>query len=397
MGSVLAGIRVLDASTIIAGPLAAGLLGDFGAEVIKIEQPKTGDPIRSYARTAQGVSLYHKVTNRNKRSITLDLHKASAQELFTRLASHCDVVITNFRPVTLASWNIDYPDLKSVSPNLVMLHLSAFGRTGPHRDRPGFARIAEAFAGLTAITGEPDGPPLFSGFPLADGIGGVYGAYSVLLALLHRQRSGEGQLIDLALYEPIIRMLEDIPAVFEATGMVRTRQGNQNPGVAPNDLYPTRDGRWIVLPISTQRMFERLTVAMGQPELIHDPRFYDNDHRITHRQALNEYLVAFLGTKDADDMVIYLESYGVAAGTVNSINDIVADPHIIDRKNFVSMRDDESQSTILMPNVVPRLESTPGHVSHTGESLGASNTYVYRQLLGLSEYDLDRLHDEGAI
>lgn len=397
MGSVLAGIRVLDASTIIAGPLAAGLLGDFGAEVIKIEHPEKGDPIRSYARTAQSVPLYHKVTNRNKQSITLDLHKASAQELFKRLVSQCDVVITNFRPTTLARWHIDYSDLKVLHPSLVMLHLSAFGRTGPYRDRPGFARIAEAFAGLTAITGEPEGPPLFSGFPLADGIGGVYGAYSVLLALFYRQQSGEGQLIDMALYEPIIRILEDIPAVYQATGMVRTQQGNQNPGVAPNDLYPTRDGRWIVLPVSTQRMFERLTMAMGQSELLHDPRFRDNDQRIIHRQVLDETIVAFLHTKDADDMVAYLDRYGVAAGTINSIADVVADPHIRERGNLVSIRDDESDSMIAMPNVVPRLEKSPGHVHHVGQALGASNNAVYRQLLGLSDDDLARLREEGVI
>jgi crotonobetainyl-CoA:carnitine CoA-transferase CaiB-like acyl-CoA transferase len=387
----------LDVSTLIAGPLAAGMLGDFGAEVIKVEQPGVGDPVRSYARTQAGVSLYHKVTNRNKRCITLDLHTECGRDILRRLVPLCDVLVTNFRPTTLAGWKIDYEDLRPLNPGLVMLHLSAFGRTGPYRERPGFARIAEAFAGLTEITGEADGPPLFSSFPLADGSAGVYGAYAVLLALLHRQRSGEGQLVDMALYEPIVRMLEDVPAVYGSLGVVRRRQGNRNPGVAPNDLYPARDGRWIVLPVSTQRMFERLADAMGYPELIQDPRFCNNTMRVANRGALDEYVRKFLLTRDADDMVSYLHNCGVAAGTVNSIVDITRDEHIADRKNLISVWDEELQSNILMPNVVPRLEKTPGRVLSAGEGLGASNAYVYGQLLGLSPDEMVRLRQEGAI
>ncbi len=397
MGSILAGLRVLDASTIIAGPLTASLLGDFGAEVIKVEEPQRGDPIRAYARTANGVPLYHKVTNRNKQSITLDLRHPSAQDLFRRLAQHCDVVIVNFRPATLTRWHIDYDDLQPDHQGLVMLHLSAFGRSGPYRDRPGFARIAEAFAGLTAITGYSDGPPLFSGFPLADGITGIYGAYSVLLALQYRQQTGKGQLIDLGLYEPIVRMLEDLPAVYHAMDVVRGRHGNQNPGVAPNDVYPARDGQWVVLPISTQRMFERLALAMGQPALVDDPRFCDNAHRILNRAVLDEKIREFFQTKDSADMVHYLEEFGVAAGMVNSIADVMRDPQIEARSNLVSMDDAESGDKIMMPNVVPNLTESPGQIRFVGEAIGASNERIYGELLGLSPEQLDALHQGGVI
>ncbi len=397
MGSVLEGLRVLDASTIIAGPLAAGLLGDFGAEVIKVEDPQRGDPIRAYARTANGVPLYHKVTNRNKQSITLDLHQPPAQDLFKRLAQQCDVVIVNFRPATLARWHIDYEDLQTEHPGLVMLHLSAFGRTGPYRDRPGFARIAEAFAGLTAITGYPDGPPLFSGFPLADGITGMYGAYAVLLALQYRQQTGNGQLIDLGLYEPILRMLEDLPAVYNTMSVVRGRQGNQNPGVAPNDVYPARDGQWVVLPISTQRMFERLAAAMGQPELVADPRFQDNARRVANRSVLDQKVREFFQTRDAAEMVRYLDRFGVAAGMVNSIAEVIRDPHIQARGNLVSLPDEESGERIMMPNVVPHLTQSPGQVRFVGEALGASNERIYGGLLGLSHEQLAELRRGGVI
>ncbi len=267
----MSGVRVLDVSTILAGPLASALLGEFGAEVIKIEHPAEGDPARLYPPLEDGVSAAWTMLGRTKRSVTIDLHHPEAAHLVGRLAAASDIVVTNFRPATLRRFRIDFDDLRAYRPDLVMVHVSAFGRTGPYAERPGFARVAEAFAGLTYRTGDPDRPPVFSGYPVADGVTGIYAAFAALLALRQRDLTGAAQLADIPLYEPLLRMMEDFVVEYGATGASRERQGNENPHISPNNLYRTRDGRWLALPASTEQMWRRLVGVMDAPDLaVHD-------------------------------------------------------------------------------------------------------------------------------
>ncbi|HWV27968.1 MAG TPA: CoA transferase, partial [Aeromicrobium sp.] len=277
------GIRVIDLSTILAGPLASSLLAEFGADVIKIEQPGTGDPARSYPPLVDGGSAQWAMLGRNKRSVTVDLHRKGAAELVGRLTAAADIVVTNFRPATLKRFGVDFEDLVAYRPDLVMVHISAFGRTGPYADRPGFARVAESFAGLTHRTGDPDGPPVFAGYPVADGVTGIYGAFAAMMALRQRDLTGEPQLADIGLYEPLLRMMEDFIVDYDATGVSVGRQGNENPHISPNNLHRTRDGHWLALPASTEQMWRRLVEVMGDEDLA---EFGDMAKRIEHRQEI---------------------------------------------------------------------------------------------------------------
>lgn len=388
---ILHGIRVIDASTILAGPLITNLLGDFGAEVIKIEKPHVGDHTRIY----EGDTW--KVTNRNKKAITLDFNKEKGTQLFYDLVSKADVVVTNFRPETLRRWKIDYSDLVNIKENIIMMHFSAFGRNGPYAEKPGFARVAESFSGLTYMTGYPDRKPIFSGYPVADAMGGTYGAFSVMLALYHYKHTGEGQLIDLALYEPLIRVMEDYIIDYDQHGKVPERVGTHNPKVAPNDLYETKDNKWIVIPASTQNMFERLMKAIGQPELIDDPKFLTNQLRVEHRDELDTYLKSFFSNHTLSELRDILEKNNVAHSWVNSVADLIKDPHIKERENLIDVFDYALNQNVLMQGVVPKLSKTPGEVKWAGPPLGWHNDEVYQGLLGLSENDIHQLKNDGVI
>lgn len=389
--SVLEGIRVLDASTVLAAPLIANLLGDFGAEVIKVEQPIVGDHTRKMN------SNTWKVTGRNKKSITLDFHKKQGVELFYQLVAKSDVVITNYRPETLKKWSIDYNDLTKIKENIVMMHFSAFGRNGPYAEKPGFARVAESFSGLTYMTGYPDRKPIFSGYPIADAMGGAYGAFSVMLALYHYRETGEGQLIDLSLYEPLMRVMENYIIDYDLEGKIREREGTHNPGVAPNDIYDTKDNQWIVIPASTQNIFKRLMKAIGRPELIDDPRFVTNKDRIKHRKELDEYLNEFFSQHTLEELCAILEEYEVAHEKINSVADLFQDPHVKARENLIKVFDYALNRDVTMQGVVPKLSKTPGSVKWAGPPLGMHNHEVYQGLLGLSEDEINELKSTGVI
>lgn len=388
---LLEGIRVIDASTVLAAPLIASLLGDFGAEVIKIEKPGVGDATRSF----EGDTW--KVTNRNKKAIILDLKKEKGVELFYELASKADVVITNFRPDTLKKWKIDYSDLVKIKNDIIMMHFSAFGRNGPYTDKPGFARVAESFSGLTYMTGYPDRKPIFSGYPIADAMGGVYGAFSVMLALYHRKLTGEGQLIDLSLYEPLVRVMEDYIINYAENGIVRERVGTHNPGVAPNDLYDTKDDKWIVIPASTQNIFKRLMEAIGHPELVDDPRFKTNILRVQNREQLDEYLVPFFSSHTLEELREILERHDVAHAWVNSVEDLFKDPHIKERENLIQVFDYEKKDSVTMQGIVPKFSKTPGKVKWAGPPMGWHNHEIYKDLLGKSEQEIEELKNLGVI
>jgi crotonobetainyl-CoA:carnitine CoA-transferase CaiB-like acyl-CoA transferase len=395
--SLFSGLRILDASTLLAAPLAASMIGDFGAEVIKVEDPKRGDPLRTYLPQRSGVSLIHKVTNRNKYQIAVDLRRSEGQDLFRKLASQCDVVICNFRIKTLQSWRIDYEELAALNSRLIMLHLTAFGRTGPYSERPGFARVAEAFCGLMGITGFPDGPPVPAGYPVVDGLTGIFGALGVCMALYDRERTGLGQLIDLSLYEGMLRILEDTLIGYDETSEGRSRVGTANPYVAPNDVYRCNDGGWLALPISTDTTFERFAVAIGRPELATDPRFATNVARVRHREELDTVIMAWLAQHTVTSAGTVFEKHQVPCGPVYGARDILEDAHILARGSVVGVFDDELGSELKMQAPIPLMSRTPGSVRFPGRPKGSDTIAVLQRLLGLSTERCEELLRERII
>ncbi|PXY28423.1 CaiB/BaiF CoA transferase family protein [Prauserella muralis] len=390
----LSGVRVLDVSTILAGPLASSLLGEFGAEVIKVEHPAEGDPARHYPPLDGGVSAGWARLGRNKRSVTIDLHHPDAAGLVGRLAAHTDVVVTNFRPATLRRFRIDFDDLRGHRPDLVMVHVSAYGRTGPYADRPGFARVAEAFAGLTYRTGEPGRPPVFAGYPVADGVTGIYAAFAALLALRQRDRTGQAQLADIALYEPLLRMMEDFIVDYSVTGESRERQGNRNPHISPNNLYRTRDGRWLALPASTEQMWWRLVKVMDAADLaVHDSM----TARLEHREEIESRVADFVAAHDLEPLMSRLLEAGIAAGPVNSAADICADPHIRARGSVVEVADDRAGRSYLMQAPAGRFSGFDGSISRPAPVLGEHTTEVLRELAGLHGAEIDDLRRRGVV
>lgn len=389
----LDGITVLDMSTILAGPLTSSLLAEFGAEVVKIEQPGTGDPARSYPPLIDGVSAQWAMLGRNKRSVTVDLHREGAAAVVGRMAAAADVVVTNFRPASLRTFGVDFEDLRAYRHDLVMIHISAFGRTGPYADRPGFARVAEAFAGLTHRTGQPDGPPVFAGYPVADGVTGMYAAFATMLALRQRDATGEAQLADIGLYEPLLRMMEDFIADLDVGEKSAGRHGNENPHISPNNLYRTHDGRWLALPASTDQMWRRLVKVMGADDLA---RYDEMSARIAHRRCIEDRVAAFVGDHDFEPLMRKLLDAGVAAGPVNSAADICQDPHIRARGSLVQYPDSRGK---------PRRMQAPaglfsgfrGTIRSTAPELGEHTESVLTELAGLSAEDISDLRARGVI
>lgn len=392
----LRGVRVLDASTMLAGPLTGGLLADFGADVIKVEDTRHGDPMRLISADEQGRSVLSKISNRNKRSIALDLRDPQGQQVFREMAAQVDVVATNFRMTTLEKWGLDYPTLSAANPGLVMYHLSALGRSGTRRDDPGFARVAEAYSGLTYASGDPDGPPMFAGYAIADGVGGLHGAFSVVLALYEASRTGRGQLVEVSLAGAMLRMLEGLVARYETSGVSPERSGNRNE-ISPNGIYRTSDDQWIVLPVSTPSMWLRFCAAIGRPELVEDERFRTNADRVVNREALDAILEPELAGRELDDLFDTLRSHEVAVGRVNSMADLFADEDAWTEGMLVKVPDAQLGREIGMPGVVPHLSETPGRIRHTGPEPGDHTVEVLRQLLDLDDDRIESLRAAGVI
>lgn len=392
-GLPLSGITVLELSTILAGPLASSLLAEFGADVIKVEQPRTGDPARSYPPLVDGDSAQWAVLGRNKRSVTLDLHHPDAAGIVGRLAASADIVVTNFRPSTLKRFGVDFADLVKFRADLVMVHVSAFGRTGPYADRPGFARVAEAFAGLTHRTGDPDGPPMFAGYPVADGVTGIYAAFAAMQALRQRDLTGEPQLADIGLYEPLLRMMEDFIVDYDATGHSIFRQGNENPHISPNNLYATRDGHWMAIPASTDQMWRRLVKVMGADDL---PDYDDLSARITHRKEIEARVGEFVGQYDLGPLMDLFIEAGVAAGPVNAAADICADPHIAARGSVITINDASGEPR-RMQAPAGKFSGFDPSIRTAAPALGEHTSSVLADLVGLSVDEISALRASGAI
>lgn len=394
----LQGLRILDISTVVAAPWAATLLADMGALVVKVELPGRGDPLRALAPHKDGVPLWWKVANRNKKGITLDLRKDEGQALFSRLLRRFDVLVENFRPGTLDGWGLDKARLFALQPRLTILRLSGFGQTGPYSSRPAFARVAEALSGFTYICGEPGRSPLHMGFPVADAVGGLFGAIGILGALYRRLQAPDepGQEIDVSLTESMFRMLDFLPIEYDQLETVRGRAGNLSDYAAPSNIYRCRDDVWITLPASSQRIFERLCQALGRPDLVADARFATNADRVHHRAALDAILAEEIAMRPVAALQDLLDRHEVGWSRINSIADVFADPHFAAREAIVSVPDPEL-GMVKMQAVVPRFSATPGAVASTGPMLGEHNDEIFGQWLGLSQEERRQLKADAVI
>jgi crotonobetainyl-CoA:carnitine CoA-transferase CaiB-like acyl-CoA transferase len=383
----LAGLRVLDLATFVAAPFCCTLLGEFGAEVIKVEQPDRGDDLRRLGTPARpGLSYWWLVESRNKKSITCNLRDPDGQALVKRLAVDTDVLAENFRPGTMERWGLGWDELRAVNQQLVMVRISAFGQTGPYRERPGFGRIAAAMGGLSYLSGYPDRPPVTPGTPtIPDYLAGALAAFGALVALEHRQRSGEGQVVDVGLYEPMLRMLDELIPVHAATGYVRERIGSGTEYVVPHNHYRARDGRWLAIACTNDRMFERLAIAMGRPA------------RLARRADLDAIVQTWVGAADARDVLDQLDAAEVPCGPVASARDLFEDPQVRARENIVTVASPLGGS-LAMVGIVPRLTASPGQVESTGPvTVGAHNEEIYCGRLGLTRDDLRALGARGVI
>lgn len=392
----LAGVRVLDIATMAAAPWAAAYLAEFGADVLKVEAPIVGDHQRRWGTPKQGEGLSWKSMGRNKRSVTLNLGKPKGAALFKRLIADVDVVIENFRPGTLERWGLGYETLREINPRLVLLRVTGFGQTGPYRERPGFGTLAESLTGFAALNGHPGGPPTLPNMPLADGVAGVTGAFAVMLALYWRDaQGGIGQMIDLSLCEPLLRLVEPSLLDYDQFGIVRGRIGNRSDHVAPRNSYQCGDGKWLSISASAQSIFERLMDAIGRPELRADPRFSVNAARVQNVDELDGIIGAWMRERSRDEALRLLEEAQVAAAPVYEVSDVFCDPQFQARESLVEVVD-PTLGPIRMVNVAPRLSETPGVVRTTGPALGAHNAEVYGRL-GLSVDDIEELRREGVI
>lgn len=393
--SVLGGIRVLDVSTLFAGPFLATILGDFGADVIKLEHPR-GDPARGHGLQKNGVPLWWKMLNRNKRTVTLYLGDPRGQRIFRRLAEQADVVIENFRPGTLEKWGLGWDDLHELNPRLILARVTGFGQFGPYSTRPGFGTIAEAMSGFAHITGSPDGPPTLPPFGLADGTTALTGATAVMMALYHRDaRGGEGQMIDLAIIEPILSILGPQPTVYDQLGVIQGRTGNRSVNNAPRNTYLSRDGRWIAVSTSAQSIAERVLTLVGRPDLTKEPWFSSGHERAKHADLLDGVVAAWIAERTADEVIASFEQAGAAAIPIYDVSDVMADPQYQALGTIAEVPDPELGS-VKMQNVLYRLSATPGEIRHAGRPLGADTAEVLAGV-GVGAAELEALRRDGVV
>jgi succinyl-CoA:(S)-malate CoA-transferase subunit B len=395
----LAGIRVIDVATVIAAPYTATILGEFGAEVLKVEHPIGGDACRRFGTpTQRGDTLTWLSEARNKKSVTIDLRRPEGSDLFRRLVEKTDVVCENFRPDTLERWGLGWDALRQINPRLIMLRVTGYGLTGPYRDRPGFARIAHAVGGLAYLAGMPKGTPVTPGSTtLADYMSGLYGCIGVLMALRVRDQTGEGQYIDCALYESIFRCTEELAPAYAMYGTVRERHGPQIESACPYGNFPTRDGKWVAIACTTDKLFARLAAAMGRQELASSSTYGEEKARLESRHDVNEIVRDWCGSLTREEVLNRCYEYGAPAGPLNNIADIFGDRQYHARRNLVAIDDEDIGETVIVPNVIPRLSETPGRIDHLGPALGAQTDEVLRDLLGLTDGEIGTLRDKRVI
>ena len=393
MTGALEGVRVVECGSLIAGPFCGQLLGDFGAEVIKVEDPGQGDPMRQWGQTkVEGLSLHWPIVARNKKSVTADLRRPEGQALVRSLAERSDIVLENFRPGTFERWGLDYPTLAAANPGLVLVRVSGYGQTGPYAPRAGFGAIGEAMGGIRALSGDPDRPAVRVGISLGDSLAATFAALGAVLALRARDHTGRGQVVDSAIYEAVLALMEAVLPEWELAGYQRQRTGSFLPGVAPSNVYPTADDQEVLIAGNRDTVFARLVEVMGRPELATDPRFATHDARGERQAELDGLIGAWSATLDADSLLERLHAGGVPAGRLYLSRDMLADPHFAARRAIAHLvHPDLGDFPMAAP--VPHLSDTPGQVRWLGPALGEHNDEVYRGLLGLSEDELGSLHD----
>ncbi len=393
----LAGIRVIEMGSFIAGPFCGQLLADLGADVVKIEPPQAGDVMRQWgAVQLDGKSLWWPVIARNKRSLTLDLRTGKGQEIARALLREADILVENFRPGTLEKWSLGPDDLWATNPGLIVARVSGFGQTGPYSRDVGFGAIAEAMGGLRALAGFPDRPPPRAGLSIGDSLAGVFAALGTVAALEARRRTGKGQVVDVGITDAVLAVQESVLSEYSATGALRQRTGTRLPGIAPSNLYPTGDGLWVIIGGNGDAIFKRLAEAMGKPDLAADPRYATHRARGAHQDELDDLVAAWTQTLPLEQLLAILKRAAVPAGPLNDAAGIVQDPHFRERGAVVEV-DCEEYGRLTMQGVTPRLSETPGAVQWAGPSLGCHTHEVLSERLGLSPAEIAQLRADGVI
>ncbi|MEU0646605.1 CaiB/BaiF CoA transferase family protein [Streptomyces umbrinus] len=391
----LTGLRVLDLATLFAGPLAATMLGDFGAEVIKVEHPRRPDPSRGHGPSKNGIGLWWKLLGRNKRTMTLDLSTDGGRTTLLRLAASADVIIENFRPGTLEKWDLGWEELSAANPRLVLARVTGFGQFGPYSHRPGFGTLAEAMSGFAAITGEPDAPPTLPPFGLADSIAGLATAYAVMTALAARDRTGRGQVVDMAIIEPILTVLGPQPLWYDQLGHVQPRTGNRSQNNAPRNTYRTADGSWVAVSTSAQSVAERVMRLVGRPDLTAEPWFTTGAERARHTDVLDEAVGSWIADHTREQVIAEFEKAEAAVAPIQDVRDVMTDPQYA-ALDTVTTVDDPELGPLRMQNVLFRLTETPGGIRWAGRPHGADTDTVLAEL-GLTEAEITTLRSEGAL
>ena len=392
-GGPLAGLRLIEMGTLLAGPFCGQLLGDFGAEVIKIEPPGQGDPMREWGREkAHGMSLWWPVVARNKKSVTLNLREAEGQAIARDLIGKADFLLENFRPGTLERWNLSYAELQKINPRLIMIRVSGFGQTGPYAKRAGFGAVGEAMGGLRYVCGDPSTPPSRMGISIGDSLAATFACVGALSALYYRERTGQGQVVDSAIYEAVLNMMESLVTEYDKTGYVRERTGAILPNVAPSNVYPTRDGGMILIAANQDTVFGRLTEAMGRPELAKDERYATHTARGARQMELDDLIAEWTRTIDAGDLEKRMDEFGIPSGKIYRTPEMLEDAHFRAREAIVKTMHPKF-GELRMQNVAPKLSRTPGGIHSPAPDLGQHSEEIYRNLLG---FDVARIADLRA-
>lgn len=399
--SALKGIRVLDAATLFAGPMAATMLADFGAEVIKIEHPTKGDPVRLHGHSKNGIPLWWLMLARNKRNLALDLGKPAGSEVFKELVATADVFIENFRPGTLERWGIGPDVLHSINPRLIIARVTGFGQFGPYSNRAGFGTLAESMSGFAAMTGEVGGPPTLPPFGLADGIAALSTSQAILTALAARQNPqseafGKGQIIDLAIIEPILAILGPQPTVYDQLGIIQPRTGNRSVNNAPRNTYLTRDSKWVAISTSAQSIAERVMHLVGHPEVISEPWFASGGERAKHADLLDDFVSSWISERDASEVIKTFEEAGAAIAQIYDIKDIMADEQFR-ALNTITTVEDPDLGPVKMQNVLYRMSETPGSINWTGRTKGENTYEILKEIVGLPSDKIEELDKLGII
>ncbi|RVT85388.1 CoA transferase [Rhodobacteraceae bacterium CCMM004] len=393
----LSDIRVLEMGQLLAGPFCGQLLGDFGAEVIKCEPPGVGDPMRQWGREKpHGKSLWWPVVARNKRSVTINLRTPEGQQMVRDLIKDTDILIENFRPGTMERWNLGYEALSAINPGLIMVRVTGFGQTGPYASRAGYGAIGEAMGGLRYVVGDPSTQPSRMGISIGDELAAVHACMGALMALHARHRTGKGQIVDSAIYEAVLNMMESLVTEFDVAGYVRERTGAILPNVSPSNVFDTADGKLLLIAANQDTVFKRLAEAMGRPELAEDDRYATHSARGRHQQELDDLINDWTRTIPLAELEARMNEHGVPCGLIYKAEDMIADPHFQAREALVDVEHPDF-GKIKMQNVAPRLSDTPGAVRHVGPELGEANDYVYGELLGLDADRRAALKDAGVI